>query len=206
MGTTSPIPSGAKPIIRTGALNPLLSNRSKAEIILVTIPVTNPTTRNFIRIPSGSSGSKSKKKKSRATIYYVIVRSSLILVSLQLHSQHLKQRTDIKEHLTLLQSLKKQKHLEDPLMFRPGLWLQSPCFCLLYLETWSDWPSLLAFLFSLQKKIGDFMNDLFVHIWIIRLDSNRSLTPTCFWRTGFFLFILFHRFKKRFSVTTFETF
>ena len=198
MGTTSPIPSGAKPIIRTGALNPLLSNRSKAEIILVTIPVTNPTTRNFIRIPSGSSGSKSKqKKKVGLRFYYVIVRSSLIFVSLQLHSQHLKQRTDFKEHLTLLQSLNKpKKHLEDPLMFRPGLWLQSPCFCL-YWETWSDWPSLPAFLFFLKKKIGDFMNDLFVHIWIIRLDSNRSLTPTCFWRTGFFLFILFHRLNKK---------
>ncbi|KAG7220514.1 hypothetical protein INR49_018041 [Caranx melampygus] len=62
MGTTSQIPSVARPIIRTGALNPLLSNRSKVVIILVTILVTNLTTRNFIRILLGNSGSKPRKR------------------------------------------------------------------------------------------------------------------------------------------------
>lgn len=141
MGTTSQIPSVARPIIRTGALNPLLSNRSKVVIILVTIPVTNLTTRNFIRILLGNSGSK-------------------------------------------------------PV----GLWLQNPClflFLSFYLETWSDWPSIpqtVACIFP--QNWWHLARSLFVHILIIRLDSNSSHTPTCFWRTGFPFFVPFFFFFK----------
>lgn len=60
MGTTSQIPSGARPIIRTGAPNPLLSNRSKVVIILVTM-VTNLKIRSFIRILLGNSGSRNSR-------------------------------------------------------------------------------------------------------------------------------------------------
>lgn len=83
MGTTSQIPSVARPIIRTGALNPLLSNRSKVVIILVTIPVTNLTTRNFIRILLGSSGSKPRSALITKPVFvFVFLFRDLIWLAL----------------------------------------------------------------------------------------------------------------------------
>lgn len=59
-GTTSQIPSVARPIIRTGARSPSPSSHCRAASSTITTPITNPTTRSFIRILTGSSGSKSR--------------------------------------------------------------------------------------------------------------------------------------------------
>lgn len=59
-GTTSQIPSVARPIIRTGARSPSPSSHCRVASSTITTPITNPTTRSFIRILMGSSGSKSQ--------------------------------------------------------------------------------------------------------------------------------------------------
>lgn len=60
-GTTSQIPSVARPIIRTGARSPSPSSHCRAASSTITTPITNPTTRSFIRILTVSSGSKRRE-------------------------------------------------------------------------------------------------------------------------------------------------
>lgn len=60
-GTTSQIPSVARPIIRTGARSPSPSSHCRVASSTITTPITNPTTRSFIRILTVSSGSKRRE-------------------------------------------------------------------------------------------------------------------------------------------------
>lgn len=63
MGTTNPIPSAGRPTTsRTGAPNPSPSSRSSKVVTMPVTMVTIMTTRNFIRILMGNSGSRQVRR------------------------------------------------------------------------------------------------------------------------------------------------
>lgn len=66
MGTTSPTPSAVRPTTsRTGAPNPSRSSRSSKVVTMRVTMVTIMTTRSFIRIRTGSSGSRQVRRDLR---------------------------------------------------------------------------------------------------------------------------------------------